>query len=201
MLHYSVESMGREWLGLLLIRRFLQAQGIPVEDVHKVSKDHDLVVAGRTVDAKIDFYFGSEDVHDYHRRRTGMAALETVSNDVLGTMGWMVTSEADSIFYYFLDMDHPADEVRGMIERQSEKTVLKAWDDCLIVFPTPALRQWFWAGKRYLNYRHCRIPNVDGDGRVYHTWVRLVPVEELVKLPGVRVYDRISRYQAGTAAP
>ncbi|MHB2016820.1 MAG: hypothetical protein ACYCW6_07760 [Candidatus Xenobia bacterium] len=200
MFHHSLESMGREWLGLLLMQRFFEAQGIPVQDVHQHSRDHDLIVAGRTVDAKIDFYFGAEDVHEFHRRRTGFAALETVSNDVLGTMGWMVTTEADAICYYFLALEHPADEVRRWIEQRDPTVVLRdlrAWDDCLLVLPVPALRAWFWGGKRYLNFRHCRIPNIDGDGRVYHTWVRLAPVEALAALPGARVYNRISRIMAG----
>jgi hypothetical protein len=197
-IHRSLESIGREWFGLVVLQQYLGSLGT-VQDVHRQSQDHDLIFtppggAPQTIDVKVDYYFGADDKSDFHRRRTGFAALETVSNDVLGTLGWMVTSATDYIMYYFLALDNPPDQLRAWSAAGDAEAALhglQAYDDCLLVLPTRALQAWFWEDKRYLGWRHCRIPNVDGDGRVYHTWVRLTPVEALVRLPGVRLYDRL----------
>lgn len=193
--------MGREWLGLVVLQRFFERfQEARVEDVHRVSQEFDLVyqVPGdarrHTIDVKVDFYFGQEDRSEFHRRRTGFLALETVSNDVSGTMGWMVTSPADFICYYFMALNNHAEELKGWYETGDADACLgglSSWDDCLLVLPVPALKAWFWGDKRYLSYRHARIPNVDREGKVYHTWVRLVPVEAVASLPGVRIYNRL----------
>jgi hypothetical protein len=191
-------------LGLVLIRHFFETvHHATVEDVHRESRDIDLVLtmADRKVfaDVKVDFYFGAEERTDFHRRRTNHAALETVSSDSTGTMGWMVTSASDYIFYYFLALDNPPDEIRRWIEEEDEAACLRearVFDDCLVLLPTAALQRWFWQDKRYTKYRHCRIPNLDQGGKTYNTWVRLVPVSDLLAIPDVRIYDRIWRNRA-----
>src|ERR1700722_11722793 len=98
--------MGREWLGLVLIRHFFETtHKAVVQDVHRESRDVDLTLLMRggsavpvNVDVKVDFYFGAEERTEFHRRRTNYAALETVSSDSSGTLGWMVTSPTDYIF-------------------------------------------------------------------------------------------------------
>ena len=95
----------------------------------------------------------------YH---TGNYFLETVSNEAKNTPGCFLYTEADFIFYYFLE----------------EKE--------LHVLPVPATRHWF---RQHLHqFREKRTSTPVGNNQIYVTVGRLVPRRLLQKeVPGVKI--------------
>jgi len=123
-----------EWFGLTILKRHLAHQGAHsrVDDVHDnpryFSKGVDLVLhdptnGTRTVDVKVDSYYGSDPkrrIRGLCNPDSGFILLETISQlqydrktdaDSTGTIpvrskgdvpGWFFTEEADEVFYYYL---------------------------------------------------------------------------------------------------
>jgi hypothetical protein len=94
--------------------------------------------------------------------RTGNYFLETVSNEGKNTPGCFLYTQADYIFYYFLE----------------EKE--------LHILPMPATRNWF---RQHLHqFREKRTSTPVANGQHYITVGRLVPRSRLLKeVPGVKV--------------
>lgn len=122
------------------------------------------------------------------RKHTGNLFCETWSNKNLknrdshsargSNPGWMVKSQADYLFYHFLD------------------------NDALYIIPMFDLQAWAWSGaqkgkaKKFFDYREVEQGKYD---QMNDTWGRLVPVEHLKSaIPDMRrVFPRqLSTYDA-----
>ncbi len=92
--------------------------------------------------------------------RTGNFFFETHSNRERGTPGCFLYSEADLLFYYFIETGK------------------------LYILPLPAARAWFLARQQDFEERATRTPIGKGVGeksKTYTTVGRLVPVERVLK--------------------
>ena len=93
---------------------------------------------------------------------TGNFFFETMSNQERGTLGCFLYTEADLLFYYFVE------------PRQ------------LYILPMPATREWFLANR--LRFRQSSTTTDLGWGRSYTTVGHLVPIETvLAEVEGVYV--------------
>jgi hypothetical protein len=92
--------------------------------------------------------------------RTGNFFLETLSNQEKGTPGCFLYTQADLLFYYFIE------------------------PRLLYILPMPATREWFLT--RWHRFPERRTTTPVGD-RYYTTVGRLVPIEVLVQnVPNVK---------------
>jgi hypothetical protein len=205
-LHRFSESGRIEWIALVFLRRYFeQIEGCAWEDVHDdhapAVRDIDLRVDGVSADLKADAYFADLDdgeaVTRYKKPRSGYLALETVSTDFSHRwpddrrpdpsqssqrMGWMHTSRADEIWYYFLTLDNPPDEIDALASAQTgdpgerERRLLdiaRIHRDGLLILPAAPLKAWFWENLDRFDRRGARNPR-------YTTWFRRVPWRVLI---------------------
>lgn len=94
--------------------------------------------------------------------KTGNYFLETISNESRGTPGCFMYTEADFVYYYFVD------------ERE------------LHILPMPATRDWF---RKHLNeFKERKTSTPVGNGEHYVTVGRLVPRHIVsANVPGVKI--------------
>ncbi len=94
---------------------------------------------------------------------TGNFFFETMSNQERGTLGCFLYTEADLLFYYFVE---PRE---------------------LYILPMPATREWFLANR--VRFRQSSTTTDLGRGRTYTTVGHLVPIQAvLAEVEGVYVY-------------
>jgi hypothetical protein len=163
----------------------------------------DLVLgrSGRTVKIKIkaDPYFGTDprkiadQTLSFYRGSANSYAFETISHHVTRDPGWMFQSSADEIFYYFLAIGQPEDEISALMAESDEVFLseLVVERDELHVLPMAPLREWFQSN----NERYTPRPIAQGD---HLGWHRIVPVADIDSVvPGVTVrgsvFARLSR--------
>ncbi|SFG43264.1 hypothetical protein SAMN05421739_102503 [Pontibacter chinhatensis] len=93
---------------------------------------------------------------------TGNYFLETISNESKGTPGCFMYTEADFVYYYFVDEGE------------------------LHILPMPATRDWF---KKHLSqFKERKTSTPVGNGKHYVTVGRLVPRHVvLANVPGVKI--------------
>ncbi len=137
---------------------------------------------GRSLRVKVqpDPYFGTDpgkcadQTLAYYRKPAGAYALETIAHHVTREPGWMLGSTADDLYYYFLAISQPEDEVAALMDESdgvffSELAVDR---DELHVLPMAALRAWFAPNAE----RYMSRPVAHGD---HSGWCRIVPVAEV----------------------
>jgi hypothetical protein len=151
--------------------------------------------AGRSLRVKVqpDPYFGtdpakcSDQTLTYYRASAGSYALETIAHHITREPGWVVGSTADTVFYYFLAISQPQDEVAALMDEAdgvffSELAVDR---DELHVLPMSALREWFTPNSE----RYVSRPVGHGD---HSGWCRIVPVADVAAaVPGITVVPQV----------
>ncbi len=151
--------------------------------------------AGMSTKAKIkaDPYFGTDPRkiadHDlgFYRASSNAYAFETIAHAGTREAGWVFSSMADELFYYFFVLGQPEEEVAALMEGPDEVFLseLAVERDELHVLPMPALRRWFEAN----NERYTPRPITQG---AHMGWFRIIPVEDVDgAVPGVQVRGSI----------
>jgi hypothetical protein len=147
----------------------------------------------RKVKVKPDSYFGTDPrkIADqslvFYRSPASAYAFETISHHVTRDPGWIFNSAADELFYYFLAIAQPEDEVSALMDEPDEVffSELAVERDELHVLPMGPLRDWFDShGERYMPR-----PVTLGD---YAAWYRIIPVRDIDGIvPGVETRGSI----------
>ncbi len=149
----------------------------------------------RNVRVKVqpDPYFGTDPAKcadqklTFYRTPEGAYALETIAHHVTREPGWVLGSTADAVYYYFLAVSQPEDEVAALMDESdgvffSELAVDR---DELHILPMPALRAWFAPNSE----RYVSRPVAHGD---HSGWCRIVPVADVAAaVPGITVEQRV----------
>jgi hypothetical protein len=153
----------------------------------------------RKLKVKPDPYFGldSAKVRDrslvFYREDAGSYAFEAVANSATRQPGWILDSEADDIYYYFLALGQAEDEVRALLGEPDEVffSELRIERDDLRILPMRESREWFEL--EYENY--APRPVVLGG---VSAWYRLVPRDVLeASVAGIRKIGPIFAPLAG----
>jgi hypothetical protein len=105
----------------------------------------------RAVKVKADPYFGTDTnkIGDrslaFYRADTHTFAFESVANASTHEPGWMVDSEADDLYYYYLALGQEEDEVRALLREPDEVffSEIRVERDDLFVLPMARAREWF----------------------------------------------------------
>lgn len=202
MTHIFGESGRAEWIALVFLQRFVQEmynhEWQDVHDDHAPSvRDIDFYMDGVSADLKADSYFAhfrrDETPSRYKKRDSGNLALETISTDYSRVwmddtkcdpeqpnmkLGWMHTSRAQELWYYFITLDNPQEELDALAEMRTPQNELQRQQrllDCavihrdeLFVIPAAPLKDWFWDNYSAFGRRSAPNPN-------YFTWIRQVP--------------------------
>ena len=124
-----------------IIGRYLEGlpgtEVVPADGYHSLGgRGADLVYVcdGRRTSVKVkpDSYFGTdatkvrERAWSFYREDAGVCALEAVAGSSMRDPGWMFTSDADEIFYYYLAIGQPEDEVRALGRGARRRVLLGA---------------------------------------------------------------------------
>ena len=134
----------------------------------------------RSVKVKPDVYFGTDPVKiadrslSLYREDVGRCALQAIADSSTRDPGWILTSEADEIFYYYLAIPQNEDQVRALVSEPDEvffSRLLVERDD-LLVLPMAATRAWFAERAERCPSR----PVLHGERSA---WYRLVPRAEI----------------------
>lgn len=145
---------------------------------------------GRTVRAKVkpDVYFGTDPAKvrnrdfAFYRSDAGHYAFESIANHMTREAGWMFSSEADELFYYYLVIAQPEEEIRALLGEPDDVFFgeLKVERDELRILPMAATRTWF--EEHYEEYTP--RPVMVGD---VSAWYRLIPRSDIdTQVPGIR---------------
>ena len=134
----------------------------------------------RVVKVKPDAYFGTDPAKiadrslSFYRQDAGLIALQAVADSSTRDPGWIYTSEADEVFYYYLAISQSEDEVRALFAEPDESFFagLKVDRDDLLVLPLAPARAWFAE-------RAERYPSRPVAFEGYSAWYRLVPRAEI----------------------
>jgi hypothetical protein len=199
-------------VGTLILTRFLMSRprSLRVENVEGdrsfQRRDIDLIwhraIGGHertAVEIKCDTHAGTDEqliqslAHPYYARRTDNFAIETISNDVSGSPGWVFGSDADVLLYYFAAIPRTLTELEALDTVGEEHVLanLGITGDRLYVIDLLELRNWF-AGVQ-ANYREVAAQN---EG--YRTLSRLVACQEVVDaLQHCYVFDEVYRVVIG----
>jgi hypothetical protein len=132
------------------------------------------------VKVKPDVYFGSDPVKiadrslTFYREDAGRCALQAVADSTTRDPGWIITSDADAIYYYYLVISQPEDDVRVLLGESDEAFFagLKVDRDDLLVLPMVATRAYFAEQAE----RSPSRPVAHGERSA---WYRLVPRAEI----------------------
>lgn len=123
----------------------------------------------------------------FYRADAGTYGLEAVSDSITRAPGWAVESDADDIFYYFLPIAQPEEEVAALGAETDEVLFgeLQVGRDDLVVIPGPALRAWFAEHAEAYTSRPVM-------GAASSSWHRVVPRAILEReVTGIRRIGRI----------
>lgn len=110
----------------------------------------------------------------FYRADASAYGLEAIANAATREPGWAVDSDADDIYYYFLALAQPEDEVNALMSEPDEVffAELKVGRDDLVVIPARSLKSWFEANSGEYTSR----PVVSGGTSA---WYRMVPRADL----------------------
>lgn len=173
-----------------ILLRFLHRSGYG--DVRRTSSELnsgagagvDIVYGSRgkfvTVKIKADPYFGTDPskIRDrslvYYRSDAKHYAFEAISNNLTREPGWMLSSDADLLYYYFIALDHTEEEVAALYSDSDEVffSELRVERDELRILPLQKLRNWFESNFESYTPR----PVVVGE---HSAWFRLIPLAEI----------------------
>jgi hypothetical protein len=103
------------------------------------------------VKVKPDAYFGSDfaKINDrdmsFYRSDSGGFAFESISNTATREPGWMLDSTAESLYYYYVVIGQPEEEVSALLAGPDEVffSELKVDRDELFVMPMRKTQRWF----------------------------------------------------------
>lgn len=149
--------------------------------------------ASLRVKVQPDPYFGTDPAKSddqalaFYRKAGGAYALETIAHHVTREPGWVFGSTADDLYYYFLAISQPEDEVAALMEEPdgvffSELAIDR---DELHILPMTALRAWFAPN----NERYMSRPVAHGD---HSGWCRIVPLADVAAaVPGLTVQPNV----------
>jgi hypothetical protein len=134
----------------------------------------------RKVKVKPDVYFGSDPAKiadrslSFYREDAGRCALQAVADSSTRAPGWIFTSDADEIFYYYLAITQPEEQVSELLSAPDEVffSRLRVERDDLLVLPMVATRAWFAEQAERCPSR----PVAHGD---FSAWYRLIPRAEI----------------------
>ncbi|MDZ4180238.1 MAG: hypothetical protein U1E29_13575 [Coriobacteriia bacterium] len=163
----------------------------------------DLVYAagGKAVRAKVkpDPYFGTDPagVADraltFYRPNAGHYAFESISNHLTREPGWIFSSDADDLYYYYLAIRQTEAEVTALYRGPDEVFFgeLAVERDELHVISMSELRRWFEA--HYESY----APRPVNAGN-HAAWFRLIPQADIQSaIAGIKtvspVFSRVTR--------
>jgi len=141
------------------------------------------------IKVKPDSYFGTDPakVYDrslvFYRPDAGHYAFESISNNMTREPGWMFNSEADDLYYYYLALTQPEDEVAALLGEPDEVffSELKVERDELHILPMRQTQRWF--EEHFEDYTP--RPVTVGD---HSAWYRLIPRSDIEgSLPGIRM--------------
>lgn len=110
----------------------------------------------------------------FYREDTGVLALEAVADSITREQGWMLAPGADELFYYFLAIAQPEDEVRALLAEPDPVFFgeLVVERDELLIIPMASARVWFSENME----RFATRPVMSGGAS---SWYRLVPKYEM----------------------
>jgi hypothetical protein len=143
----------------------------------------------RKIKLKADPYFGTDSskIRDrsltFYRPDTGAYAFEAVGNSATREPGWMLGSEADDLYYYYLTLGQEEEEVRALLAERDEVffSEIAVERDDLLILPMAETRSWF---EGHADSYPPRPVTVGGSS----SWYRLVPrVDAQRQLEGVRI--------------
>jgi hypothetical protein len=136
-------------------RRTTEVLNVEDDPIYQVI-DVDLLWRAKDQEVKIEIKGDT-----YHK--TGNFFLETYSNEERNTPGCFMYTQADFVFYYFVEI----------------KT--------LYSLPMPETKDWF---EKHINeFKESRTQTPYGNGQRYTTVGRLVPIKTLMKnVPGIKLY-------------
>jgi hypothetical protein len=134
----------------------------------------------RKVKVKPDVYFGSDPAKiadrslSFYREDAGRCAIQAVADSSTRAPGWIFTSDADEIFYHYLAITQPEEQVSELLSATDEVFFpsLKVERDDLLVLPMVATRVWFAEQAERCPSR----PVAHGD---FSAWYRLIPRAEI----------------------
>jgi hypothetical protein len=134
------------------------------------------------IKVKADPYFGIDaaKIRDrtlaFYRPDSRAFAFEAVANTATKEPGWVIESPANDVYYYFVVIAQPEDEVRALMGEPDEVffSELAVDRDDLVIMPMKETREWF---ERFYQDYAPRPVTLAGAS----TWVRLVPREDFEK--------------------
>lgn len=105
----------------------------------------------RRVKVKVDPYYGldtakiGDRTFTFYRQDQASFAFEAVANAATREPGWVFGSDASHLYYYFLALGQPEDEIRALADEPDEVFFgeLIVDRDELIVIPMRELSEWF----------------------------------------------------------
>ncbi len=146
----------------------------------------------RTIKLKSDPYIGSDAAkasdrtRSFYRNDAKAYALETIA--ATRQPGWLFSSAADDLYYYYLAIDQTEAEV-AELHRQPDPVLfatLRVMVDELYILPFAELREWFEPRQEAYPTR----PVVQQGGA---SWYRLVPRSDVAAgVPGMRSVGSIA---------
>lgn len=133
---------------------------------------------------KPDSYFGvdprkiADQNLTFYRNPTGAYAFETISHHLTREPGWVVDPMADELYYYFLALGQPEDELSVLLEEPDEVffSELAVERDELHVLPMKALGEWSAAHSEDYMPRPVTVGS-------HSAWYRIVPTKDLAGTP------------------
>ena len=147
----------------------------------------------REIKVKADPYFGTDTskIRDrsltFYRQDTGSYAFEVVANAATREPGWMLGSQADELYYYYLTLTQEEGDVRALLSERDEVffSEIAVERDDLLILPMAETRAWF---ETHADHYPPRPVAIGGSS----SWYRLVPrVDAQRQLEGVRIIGSI----------
>jgi len=139
------------------------------------------------IKVKPDTYFGRDPLKIadkglvFYRGPSHSYAFETIAHHISRAPGWIFSSMADELYYYFLALSQTEEEMAALMEEPDEVFFpeLAAESDDLRILPMPALRAWFEKNHE----RYTPRPVTQGD---HSAWYRIIPEADIHGgVPGV----------------
>lgn len=134
----------------------------------------------RRIKVKADPYFGTDSrkIGDralaFYRADQRSLAFEAIANGSTREAGWTLSSEAQDLYYYYLALAQPQDEVRALLAERDEVffSEIAVERDELLVLPMVDVREWFEAHQQDYAPRPVLHEGVA-------SWYRVVPRADL----------------------
>jgi hypothetical protein len=142
----------------------------------------------RTAKVKADPYFGLDraKAHDrslpFYRNDAGRYAFESISNSKTREPGWILSAEADELFYYWIAVAQTEEEVRVLLGEPDDVlfSELQVERDDLRVLPMAPVKTWFAVHSEEYTPRPVTV-----GGHI--AWFRLIPREDIDRaIPGIK---------------